>query len=71
MKLNEFRLETYDERFTLMCALDELRKRERNLDDRFYQNIHKRSLEALALRLSRTQCQPGGCSFCDGTEEGI
>lgn len=70
MKLNEFRLETYEERFTLMCALEELRKRERDPLDRVYQGAHKRSVEALLLRLSRTRCQPGGCSYCDGSEEG-
>ena len=66
MKLHEFRLETYDERFTLMCALDALSLARRQ--DKFFKQYHAPALEALKLRLSRTQCQPGGCEYCSGKE---
>lgn len=65
MKLNEFKLETYDERFTLMCALEALRSREQVRDDSFYQKYHKPAVDALLLRISQTECQPGGCEYCN------
>lgn len=58
MKLNEFRLETYDERSALQYAL-QLMQSER--PDNFY----KEQVETLLLRISRTQCQPGGCEYCE------
>jgi len=56
IKLEEFRLESYDERMLLINALC------------YY--AHKimpgqeATLEALENRLSKTQCQPGGCEYC-------
>ncbi len=58
MKLDEFRLETYDERATLLHALSVLQSE--RLD-----HLTKATAEALLLRLSRTQCQPGGCDYCE------
>jgi hypothetical protein len=55
-KLNEFRLETYDERSVLCTALQLYRNR--YLGD-------KATVHALLIRLSRTECQPGGCEYCN------
>lgn len=57
MKLNEFKLETYDERSALQYALQLLRSERPD-------NCYEIQVEALLLRLSRTQCQPGGCDYC-------
>jgi len=56
IRLDEFRLETYDERFVLGIALDLYRAR--------YPGLHKEAVEALLTRVSRTQCQPSGCEHC-------
>jgi hypothetical protein len=56
-KLEEFRLESYDERSTLQHALTYLRSHDPD-------NFYKPHVEALLTRLSRTECQPGGCSYC-------
>jgi hypothetical protein len=57
MKLDEFRLESYDERLVLVQALA------------FYQSrnpdMYPGAVEALNWRLSKTECQPGGCSICN------
>ncbi len=58
MKLDEFRLETYDERFVLTLALAYF-KGLPQYDE--YRGV----VEALSMRLSRTQCQPGGCEYCE------
>lgn len=57
MTLDEFRLETYDERSLLITALQLLR------EERPYVDADAR--DALLLRLSRTECQSGGCSYCN------
>lgn len=56
LKLNEFHLESYDERSALGLALD--------LFDVARYPEYKEAVAALKLRLSRTECQPGGCSIC-------
>jgi len=56
MKLNEFRLDTYDERSVLQYALELMRAR--HPDD------HPEIVNTLLVRLSRTQCQTGGCEYC-------
>jgi hypothetical protein len=57
MKLDEFRLESYDERDALVVALV------------YYQakrpDIQPEAVEALLKRLTDTECQPGGCSICN------
>jgi len=62
MKLEDFRLETYNERMAMQHALLRLRS-----DDP--DSLHKAAIDALLLRLSKTQCQPGGCQYCDGSQE--
>ncbi len=57
MKLSEFRLETYDERWVLIYALQVIRG-ENELP---YQS---ETIDALLTRLSLTQCQSGGCQYC-------
>ena len=57
MKLNDFRLETFDERSLLNYALASI---ERDCPD-----WYRTALHALQLRISRTQCSPGGCEYCD------
>jgi hypothetical protein len=61
MKLEEFKLESYDERMVLVMALV------------YYQNHNPdmlpEAVEALTKRLARTQCQPGGCPYCGGTDD--
>ena len=56
MKLEDFRLESYDERHVLQMAISLYRDR--------YSDMYREVADALALRLSRTQCQPGGCDLC-------
>lgn len=56
MTLNEFHLESYDERSALQYALDML--------DMTRVPHYADAVAALKLRLSRTECQPGGCSYC-------
>jgi hypothetical protein len=56
MKLNEFRLDTYDERSVLQYALELLRA--------YRPDNHPEIVNTLLVRLSRTQCQPGGCEYC-------
>lgn len=61
MKLSDFRLQTYNEREALNYALLKL--------DGDCPEWHRAALDALLTRLSRTQCQPGGCELCsDGVE---
>lgn len=60
-RLQDFRLETYDERSVLLSALTMYRAHHAELFDG-----EKRALETVTLRLSRTECQPGGCQYCDG-----
>lgn len=57
MKLNEFRLETFREREALQYALLKVRDGA--------PAWHREAIEALSARLSRTQCQPGGCQYCE------
>lgn len=59
MKLEEFRLETYEERSVLQYALVILRAR----DPAVYK-LYQQSVDTLLTRLSSTQCREGGCSFC-------
>jgi hypothetical protein len=58
MKLEEFRLESYDERMVLVIALAYYQSR--NPD------MYPEAVEAVANRLSATECQRGGCSYCGG-----
>jgi hypothetical protein len=60
MKLDEFRLESYDDRHVLQMAIALYRDR--------YPDMYRETVDALALRLSRTQCQPGGCDLCEDYE---
>jgi len=55
-KLEDFRLLSYDERSILGTALLLYRDR--------YPESYPAIVEALSLRLSRTECQAGGCSMC-------
>jgi hypothetical protein len=57
MKLDEFRLETYDERSVLSTALKVYQHR--------YPGDNKATVTALLIRLSRTECQEGGCQYCN------
>lgn len=57
-ELGDFRLESYEERSVLLSALDLLRAYRP-------EDYNTAIREALALRLSRTKCQPGGCEYCD------
>lgn len=59
MKLKDFRLENYEERSILQTALQLYKHREG------YDPAEWPIVEALALRLSRTECQPGGCEWCN------
>jgi hypothetical protein len=61
MKLEEFKLESYDERMVLVMAL--VYYQSRNPD------MLPEAVEALAKRLSQTQCQPGGCPYCGGSDD--
>ena len=61
-KLNEFRLETYDERAALLYAITVMKAARPDY-------LYTKEIDALALRLSRTECQPGGCSYCSGEPE--
>lgn len=56
-KLNEFRLETYEERSVLCTALQLYQDR--------YPGDNDATVRALLIRLSRTECQPGGCEYCN------
>lgn len=56
-KLKDFHLESYDERFVLMLALGYLPKDTRQR----YEDV----VNALKIRISRTECQPGGCEYCN------
>jgi hypothetical protein len=58
MKLEEFRLESYDERLLLMQALAHYRHMDPN-------DPYQVAIEALFKRLVATECQPGGCSYCN------
>jgi len=57
MKLNEFHLESYNERHVLQMAVGLYQAR--------YPDMYAEEADSLALRLSRTQCQPGGCEYCE------
>jgi hypothetical protein len=54
-RLEDFRLVNYEERSRLLSALDLYRKQWGSDEE----------LDALVLRLSRTECQPGGCEYCN------
>ena len=58
-KLEDFRLQVHEERSLLLSAVHHYRVW---LEQH---NISSQELEALILRLSRTECQPGGCSLCN------
>lgn len=60
IKLSDFRLKTYREREALNYALA--------LMERDCPNWYREALDTLQARLSRTQCQPGGCEYCDDVE---
>lgn len=62
LKLEDFRLETYTEREVLMTAL--------SLFERWAGRypFHIGAVNALRERLARTECQPGGCEYCNGEE---
>lgn len=69
MKLHEFRLLDYDERSMLQDALSMYKPRleafaKANKAHAFDKNRLARC-EALLLRLSQTECQPGGCEYCN------
>lgn len=57
-KLEDFHLESYEERSVLIYALTRFRE----VLDRHPE--YKDAVNALLLRVSRTECQPGGCSYC-------
>jgi len=57
IKLNEFRLESYEERSAVQTALRLLRHHHPDDD--------KAAVAALLIRLSRTECQEGGCEYCN------
>ena len=57
-KLGEFRLKSYDERSMLQTAMYLFR-------DRYPDSPHKGAIEDLLIRLSKTECQPGGCEICN------
>lgn len=61
-KLKDFRLESYGERSMLQNAIDLLRSRNDRLG---WMKGEKEMADAIALRLSRTECQPGGCPYCN------
>lgn len=63
IKLEDFRLESYDERLVLMMALSHYHGRLDCIEPL------KKAMEALQIRLAQTQCQPGGCSLCGGGED--
>ena len=63
LKLDEFRLESYDERAALQYALEVLKAERPDY-------LYKSEVDALKVRLSRTQCQVGGCPYCGGEDEG-
>jgi hypothetical protein len=58
MKLEDFRLKSYDERMVPLIALAHYQ----NSNPDMYPEV----AEALGERLSATQCQPGGCPYCGG-----
>jgi hypothetical protein len=61
LKLEEFRLESYDERLVLVLALGYYQQR--------CPDMYPEAAKALAKRLSSTQCQLGGCQYCGGPIE--
>jgi hypothetical protein len=63
LKLNEFHLKSYDERSVLLTAL-------RYFHDEQLEKYpeYKTAFEDLFVRVSRTECQPGGCSYCNEEE---
>jgi hypothetical protein len=63
IKLEDFRLESYDERQVILMALASYRDQVKDISSLAY------ALEDLELRLSRTQCQEGGCSYCGGPSD--
>jgi len=63
MKLDEFRISSYEERSALLVAIYVARM-ERS-DDEPYQKIWSE----LITRISQLECQPGGCSYCTGEDE--
>jgi len=60
LKLNEFHLESYSERSALQTALEYFRA-ERLKQYPEYQT----AVQDLLVRLSRTECQEGGCPYCN------
>jgi hypothetical protein len=60
LKLEEFYLESYSERSVLQTALDYFRSEQL---ERYPE--YKTAVENLLIRLSRTECQPGGCPYCN------
>jgi hypothetical protein len=60
MRLEEFRLKSYKEREVLMLALTYFESY-RSSD---WPNL-KEALDELQIRIARTQCQPGGCEYCE------
>lgn len=66
MKLEDFRLESYDERALILNALMYYAAYRSDDIDLFK---HGFALANLRERLAKTQCQPGGCSVCgDGDD---
>jgi hypothetical protein len=59
LKLNEFRLKTYAERAVLSTALQLYQARYAP------HGSERTTLKTLLQRLSRTECQPGGCPYCN------
>ncbi len=59
-KLKEFRLDDYEERSLLIGALGCFRIHH---PDSYY--INNGAFDKLMQRLSQTECQPGGCSYCN------
>jgi hypothetical protein len=60
-KLEDFRLETYEDREMLITGLELYRDRYKSR----WLEKEKARVEALLLRLSRTECQHGGCAHCN------
>ena len=57
MRLDEFRLESHDERAALLYVLSLMRDDSRA-------SYHLDAIKALLDRLSDTECQEGGCEIC-------
>lgn len=60
LKLNEFHLDSYSERSVLQTALSYFQSERLEMYPEY-----KEAVENLMVRLSRTECQEGGCPYCN------